>query len=163
VSSLSLTNIAWSTPDGRPLFSGLSLDFTRERAGIVRRNGVGKTMLLRLLAGEMEPERGVVSRSGTIGTMRQLVQVSPSETVGGLMGIANGLDLLRRAEAGTASIDELAGAHWTLETRAAEALAQVGLDVPPDAPLVALSGAGDIADQLVAEQGHEAVDRAWPP
>lgn len=140
VSSLSLADVAWSTPDGHRVFSSISLDFARERAGVVGRNGVGKSTLFRLLAGELEPEHGRVIRSGTIGTMRQIVQVAPDETVADLMGIAAELDLIRRAEAGMASIDDLADANWMVEARAAEALAEVGIDVALDARLIALSG-----------------------
>nr|WP_253201319.1 ATP-binding cassette domain-containing protein [Sphingomonas quercus] len=120
--------------------SGLSLDFTQERAGLVGRNGVGKSTLLRLLAGTLAPDRGRVVRFGTVSTMRQLVRIEPTETIAGLMGIAPGLDLLRRAETGRASLDELAEADWTLAARAAEALAQVRLGLPPETPLIALSG-----------------------
>ncbi|TCM20485.1 ATPase subunit of ABC transporter with duplicated ATPase domains [Novosphingobium sp. PhB165] len=140
VSSLSLADVSWSTPDGQPVLTHLSIDFSRERAGIVGRNGVGKSTLLRLLTGTLEPERGQVIRSGTIGTMRQIVQVSPEETIADLMDIAPALAVLRRAEAGTATLDELAEADWTLEARLAEALAQVGLDMAPETRLAALSG-----------------------
>ena len=48
--------------------------------------------------------------------------------------------MLRRAEAGKASAEELANADWTLEARMASALAEVGLDAQPDTPLSTLSG-----------------------
>jgi ATPase subunit of ABC transporter with duplicated ATPase domains len=140
VPSLSLANVSLSTPDGRSLFSGISLDFSRERVGLVGRNGIGKSTLLRLLRGELEPAKGRVERTGTIGTMRQAVQVSAGETVAHLLGISGEMALLRRAETGIASIDELADADWSLEARAMEALAQVGLDVALDAQLDTLSG-----------------------
>ena len=81
MTSLSLARVAWSTPDGRAVFSNLSLDFSPERTGLVGRNGVGKTTLLRLLSGSLEPDRGCVIRSGTVSTMRQIVQLDPGETV----------------------------------------------------------------------------------
>ncbi|ETI63076.1 ABC transporter [Sphingobium sp. C100] len=138
--SLSLAHVAWSTPDGRPVLSDLSFDFPTERTGLVGRNGVGKTILLHLLSGSIEPGRGRVVRSGSVSTMRQIARVSPSETIADLMGIAAAVGLLRRAEAGTASLDEFAEADWTIEARAAEALARVGLEAPLHAHLVALSG-----------------------
>ncbi|WP_019832112.1 ABC-F family ATP-binding cassette domain-containing protein [Sphingomonas sp. PR090111-T3T-6A] len=138
--SISVSHLAWSTPDGRAVLDDLTLDFGRERAGLVGRNGVGKSTLLRLLTRELEPSRGTVRVQGTIGTLRQIVQLSPRETLADLLGIADGLALLHRAEAGGATLDELEEADWTLEARAMEALAQVGLDLPLDAPLVRLSG-----------------------
>lgn len=140
VSSLSVADVSWSTPDGHTVLSDLSVDFTRERAGIVGRNGVGKSTLLRLLSGVLEPERGRVIRAGTVGTMRQIVQVSAEETIADLMEVGPALSVLKRAEEGTATLDELAEADWTLEARMAEALAQVGLDMAPDTRLITLSG-----------------------
>jgi ATPase subunit of ABC transporter with duplicated ATPase domains len=40
--SIVLSNLAWSTPDGRPLFSHLYLRFGPERAGLIGRNGAGR-------------------------------------------------------------------------------------------------------------------------
>ncbi|ATE63025.1 ATP-binding cassette domain-containing protein [Rhizorhabdus dicambivorans] len=138
--SITLSNLAWSTPDGRPLFSGLDLGFTAERCAIVGRNGVGKTTLLRLIAGELAPRAGRIAISGTIGTLRQIVDVAPDETIADLFGVRAALALLARAEAGIATIDELADADWEVEARLAAALASVGLDVGPETPLIRLSG-----------------------
>ncbi|MBB6465208.1 ATPase subunit of ABC transporter with duplicated ATPase domains [Aminobacter lissarensis] len=138
--SISLSNIAWSTPDGRTLFSDLSLNFEAGRSGLVGRNGVGKSTLLHLISGSLQPQAGKVSVSGTLGLLRQAAQVSADETVADLFGAASGLDLLRRAEAGLADIDELAAADWTLEARIEAALARVGLSAEPGTRLSALSG-----------------------
>jgi len=140
MSSLVLADVAWSTPHGHRLFSDLSLEFTRERVGLVGRNGVGKTTLLRLLSGDLEPGRGRVVRNGTVLAMRQIVQVDRRESVADLLGIAGDLARLRRGEAGTATLEELAEIDWTLEADAQAALALVGLDVPVETPLAALSG-----------------------
>lgn len=78
--------------------------------------------------------------TGTIGTLRQIVQVSPDETIADLLDITAALALLREAEAGAATLAGLADADWTLEARATEALVQVGLDLPLTAPLLRLSG-----------------------
>ena len=46
---------------GRTLFDGLSLDLpTRARLGIIGRNGVGKSSLLKVILGELAPTRGEV-------------------------------------------------------------------------------------------------------
>lgn len=138
--AITLSNLHYSTPDAHPLFSGLDLGFAPERSGLVGRNGVGKTSLLRLIAGDAEPQAGAVRVSGTLAMLRQSVQPGPGETIADLFGVAGALALLARAEAGTATADELADADWLLESRIDTALGRVGLDARPGTPLAQLSG-----------------------
>ena len=138
--AITLSRINWSTPDGRAVLSDLDLHFDRERVGVVGRNGVGKSTLLRLIAGELTPASGTIAIDGRVAMMRQTVQVDPAAQVADLFDARAALALLRKAEAGTAGIDDLAEADWTLEARIDEALAAVGLSVPADTPLAALSG-----------------------
>jgi ATPase subunit of ABC transporter with duplicated ATPase domains len=138
--SITLSNLAWSTPDGRPLFSKLDLSFDADRTGLVGRNGVGKTTLLRLISGELPSQTGQVVVTGVLGVLRQSVQEKPDETVADLFDARERLALLRRAEQGEASIEELAAADWTLEARMTSVLGRLGLDAPPETPLARLSG-----------------------
>jgi ATPase subunit of ABC transporter with duplicated ATPase domains len=138
--TITLHNLGWSTPDGHDLFSHLDLSFGPERTGLVGRNGVGKTTLLRLVAGELTPQSGTVTIDGRVAVLRQSVRPGPDETIADLFGITSGLALLARAERGEASAHELVHADWTLETRMVAALAEFGLDMPAGTPLLALSG-----------------------
>ena len=138
--TITIQNLGWSTPDGHDLFHNLDLTFGPERTGLVGRNGTGKTTLLRLVTGDLAPQVGTVSVDGRIAVLRQSVRPGPDETVGDLFGVRDGLALLARAERGEADADELATADWTLESRMAAALGELGLDVPADTPLLALSG-----------------------
>lgn len=140
MSSITLANIGWSTPDGRAVISNLDLAFARERTGIVGRNGVGKSTLLRLLTGELVPASGSIAIDGSIAMLRQTVQVEPGETIADLFGARMALALLRKAEAGEASVEEIGDADWTLEARIDEALSSVGLPLPADTLLEQLSG-----------------------
>jgi ATPase subunit of ABC transporter with duplicated ATPase domains len=53
--SIVLSNLAWSTPAGRPPFTNLDLSYAAEPTGLVGRDGAGKTTLLRLIAGAGPP------------------------------------------------------------------------------------------------------------
>src|SRR3982750_3555650 len=106
--SITTSNLSWSTTDGHSVFTGLDLSFADERVGLVGRNGVGKTSLLKLISGELSPQSGKVTVDGKIGVARQLVGASGTETVADLFDATEALALLRRAEQGIATADELA-------------------------------------------------------
>ena len=61
--SVTLSRLTYTGPDGHTLFSNLDLSFGTGRTGLVGRNGVGKTTLLRLITGEIAPTSGTVSVS----------------------------------------------------------------------------------------------------
>jgi len=124
---VTLDRVAARTPDGHTLFSNLSLAFGRERTGVVGRNGVGKTTLLRLIAGLSEPGEGTVSRAGRIGVLAQFTAPAEAATIAEALGVAETLAVVGRVLAGDGSADDLAGADWTLEGRVAGALAEAGL------------------------------------
>ena len=138
--SVTLSHLTYTGPDGHTLFSNLDLSFGAGRTGLVGRNGVGKTTLLRLITGELAPAAGTVRVTGRIGQLRQQVQPGPDETIADLFGVQEALALLQRAVAGEASVEELAEADWTLEARLEEALATLGLDLRPEKLLRTLSG-----------------------
>jgi ATPase subunit of ABC transporter with duplicated ATPase domains len=57
---------------GLPLVEGVSFTLhSGEKVGLVGRNGAGKTTLLQVLAGEVPPARGTISRLGRLGYLRQ--------------------------------------------------------------------------------------------
>ncbi|WP_421917209.1 ABC-F family ATP-binding cassette domain-containing protein [Mesorhizobium sp.] len=138
--SIVLSDLTISTPDGRPLLSNINLSFGAGRTGLVGRNGIGKSTLLALMAGERGPQSGTVSVRGSVGLLRQNVQVARDMAIADLFGARHALGALRRAEQGTATLDELANADWTLEARIASALGRAGLDKALDTPLASLSG-----------------------
>lgn len=78
---LSLRDVAFGF-GGRPLVEHADLQVERgERIGLVGRNGTGKSTLMRLLAGELAPESGIVERAAGMKVARQ-VQDVPSGLTG---------------------------------------------------------------------------------
>lgn len=138
--SVTISQLSYIGPDGQKLFSDLDLTFGPGRTGLVGRNGVGKTTLLRLIAGELVPSSGTVRLSGRLGILRQQVQPGPSETIADLFGVREELAVLGKALAGDASAEDLAEIDWTLDARLEAALAQLALPVAPETLLSTLSG-----------------------
>ena len=148
---VTLDRVAARTPDGHTLFSDLSLAFGRERTGLVGRNGVGKTTLLRLVAGLADPAEGAISRVGKIRWLEQRREARPGETILDLIGAGPAMAVVRRALAGEATTNDLATADWTLESRLEAALDEVGLPgLDPDRPAATLSGGEQTRVRLAA-------------
>jgi ATPase subunit of ABC transporter with duplicated ATPase domains len=64
---LEAEDLSFAWDDDTPIASDFSMRVERgDRIAIVGRNGIGKTTLLRLLLGELEPQQGTVKRGNTI-------------------------------------------------------------------------------------------------
>lgn len=138
---ITLDGLSYRTPDGRALFDNLTLAFGAERTGLVGRNGVGKTTLLRLALGELSPSGGSVSVRGRLGVLRQIHEPPEGTTVAELMGVAEALARLARITAGDGEAEDFDLADWTLEARIETALAEVDLaDLDLARPAASLSG-----------------------
>jgi ATPase subunit of ABC transporter with duplicated ATPase domains len=122
---LTLDSISAQTPERQVLFSDLSLSIGAERVGLVGRNGLGKSTLIRIIAGIAEPAAGAVRRSGAIGI---LAQDWPEDlTLAHALGVAEGMAFLKRVLSGEGIATDFDGADWTLQSRLDAALAEVGL------------------------------------
>ena len=155
--------------DGDPLFSGLDLVLgAGDRIGVVGPNGAGKTTLLRVLAGELPPTAGTVTRGpGTrIGYVPQQV-ARPDGTVGDflaaglgeLSGVIEDLGVLgaalergedRLAEYGRVQDRWTALEGWTAETRLTEIRQRLDIDHLADGLALREVSGGEQARLLLA-------------
>lgn len=104
MSSIIIKNISYEITSGEPILKDLSFLIGKEKSGLVGKNGIGKTTLLRLIVGELEPTRGVIERKSSISYLPQDYQFDLQATVGETLEI-----------------------NQILEYRARQALDEVGL------------------------------------
>ncbi len=102
-STLTLDGVSFQLPDGSLLFSDLDETFDTRHTGLVGRNGVGKSLLARLLAGHLQPSSGSVRRQGRVRYLAQQLEPADYPTVADLAGVRPWLEALARIEAGTST------------------------------------------------------------
>lgn len=84
------------TLGSRPVLTDVSVTVSnRSRLAVVGENGRGKTTLLHVLAGILQPDAGTVARVGEIGIAQQAIPFHTDETVGTL--IAETIEPARQA------------------------------------------------------------------
>ncbi|MFI6265462.1 ABC-F family ATP-binding cassette domain-containing protein [Micromonospora sp. NPDC051006] len=122
----------------RRVLDGVSLTAAPgRRIGLIGENGVGKSTLLRLLAGADEPDAGTVVRPADLGHLHQEMPFDPGSTIADVLD-----DALREARADLAALD-----------RISQALAETPEDSPAHTELLTAYGA-----RLDRAQEHEAWD-----
>ncbi len=74
VGHVDVAGVRFELPDGRVLLDDVSFRVGEgAKVALVGANGAGKTTLLRIITGDLAPHAGVVTRSGGLGVMRQMV------------------------------------------------------------------------------------------
>jgi ATPase subunit of ABC transporter with duplicated ATPase domains len=127
--SVVLTGVGFTWPDGSVALSGITAAFGPGRTGLVGSNGSGKSTLLRLIAGELRPTAGSIVTSGEVSYLPQTLTLAGGTSVAELLGIADRVAALHAIEAGDAREEhfEIVGDDWDIETRARAALDEIGL------------------------------------
>ncbi|MFJ4366960.1 ABC-F family ATP-binding cassette domain-containing protein [Streptomyces chartreusis] len=124
--------------DGRRVLDGVSLTAAPgRRIGLIGENGVGKSTLLRLLAGVDEPDAGSVTRPPDLGFLQQEMPYDADSTIADVLD-----DALREARDDLAELDRLT-----------EQLSETAQDAPEHTELLAAYGA-----RLEQAQDREAWD-----
>jgi ATPase subunit of ABC transporter with duplicated ATPase domains len=137
-----------------------------DRIAVVGPNGVGKSTLLRVLAGELRPDAGTVAAAGTVGYLPQERDRRSDETAMGYLARRTGVEAADQAM--LAASDRLAGGEPgadldyaaaldrylalggpDLEVRASQLAAGLGLPADLDREATGLSG-GQLARLALA-------------
>ena len=74
MSHVEVAHLSHALPDGRVLLDDVSFRVGEgAKVALIGPNGAGKTTLVRLVAGDLAPQQGSVTRSGGLGVMRQFI------------------------------------------------------------------------------------------
>jgi ATPase subunit of ABC transporter with duplicated ATPase domains len=80
VGHVDVAGVHFELPDGRVLLDDVSFRVgDGAKVALVGANGAGKTTLLRIITGELLPQAGVITRTGGLGVMRQMVGLGLGE------------------------------------------------------------------------------------
>ncbi|WP_312118422.1 ABC-F family ATP-binding cassette domain-containing protein [Kosakonia cowanii] len=163
---------------GETLFGPLNLTLDASLCGLVGRNGVGKTQLLRLLAGQSQPAFGHIESAARWAYVAQQHTLSAHTTLAQLLGYGEIFAALERVLQGRyqpADLELLDG-QWDLPERLEAAFQHANLPpFAPDKPAAALSGGERVrallcgafmtgADYLLLDEPTNHLDgkgRAW--
>ncbi|MER6527970.1 ABC-F family ATP-binding cassette domain-containing protein [Streptomyces sp. NPDC001508] len=148
------SELSFSWPDDTPVFRGLSFAVESGRTGLVAPNGSGKTTLLRLIAGELRPDSGSLTVSGTLGHLPQSLPLTTGMTVAEVLGVAEVIRALDAVESGDVSEEHftIIGDDWDIEERTRAQLDRLGLTgLALDRGLGTLSGGQVVSLGLAAQ------------
>ncbi|MCG8477994.1 MAG: ATP-binding cassette domain-containing protein [Spirochaetales bacterium] len=135
-------SLFFSYPDSpQELFSNVDFHLTPGWTGMVGTNGVGKSTLLRLIAGELSPQSGTIATSGPVELLRQRTDTVP-----------DGLDeLLWAGEAGR--IRSILGVgddwpwRWESLSHGERKRAQIAVALWRESPILLLDEPGNHLDR----------------
>ncbi len=82
-----IQNLAYSGTENRQIFHKLDLVLGNLKTGIVGRNGIGKTTLLKLIMGELIPTTGSVTANCRLGYCPQDLSIYHNKTIAQFFGV----------------------------------------------------------------------------
>jgi ATPase subunit of ABC transporter with duplicated ATPase domains len=122
---IAVSGLSYAHPGGDVLFSDVSFRIAAgEHVGLVGANGVGKSTLMRILAGHMAPDEGDANVGGVVGYMAQ--DVGATDDTRSIRGLLLGLAPPAMRRAGETVIEEehaLAGGDAVAGMRLGTAIA----------------------------------------
>lgn len=124
---LTLQNITYIHPNKDLLFENISLTVNRQdKIAVIGSNGVGKSSLLKIMAGELAPADGQLKADAAPYYVPQIFGQYNELTIAETLGIAAKLRALGEILEGYVTKEnmELLGDDWTIEERCNEALCQ---------------------------------------
>ncbi|MDR1583839.1 MAG: ATP-binding cassette domain-containing protein, partial [Prevotellaceae bacterium] len=153
-----LQNISYIHSDREPLFDNINLSVnSKEKIAIIGNNGVGKSTLLKIIAGQITQSAGNITIYSKPYYVPQIVGQFDNMTVIQAIGISNKLNALSEILSGNVTEENLSVLNddWAVEERCQETLSYCqlnGLDL--NAQMRTLSGGQKTKVLLAGIQIH---------
>lgn len=152
-SQILIHQLTFNLANGKSIFDQLSLTFSQSKTGLIGRNGIGKSTLMKLIVGEFIPNSGSIHVEGTIAYLPQNQHIDSELTVVRFLGFEEKINASQRIKQG--SVDEndfnTLDEDWNVEERLQQHLQSFGLqNIPYDRRLNLLSG-GELTRLLLTK------------
>ena len=149
--SFHLQNIHMQLPCGRTVFADLNWHHHHHRSALIGQNGVGKSLLADIIAGERSPSSGLVNRPKNMGYFAQSQLDDQTQcTIAQYLAVDTALEALAQVALGRSEqhwFDAIAE-RWQLNEELSALLCQLRLPCDPQLQLSQLSG-GQLATLML--------------
>ncbi|WED29083.1 ATP-binding cassette domain-containing protein [Vibrio sp. DW001] len=143
-SAITTHQLSFQLDTGEWLFNDLNLNINEKIAGLVGRNGVGKSVLIALLSGQRIPTKGSVITKGKVGyySQRPFDLIDSQLTIAEFMGVSKQLSALKSIQQGSSEQRDfdIIAEDWTIEDRMASDLLSLRIPADPSVHCRCLSG-----------------------
>ncbi|NNM59318.1 MAG: ABC-F family ATP-binding cassette domain-containing protein [Legionellales bacterium] len=128
-----INRMNFNLPNGQILFNQLDFIFSATKTGLVGKNGIGKSTLLKLILGEHPPHSGSIHINGQLAYLQQSMApqlLSSTITIAGYLGCEAKLEALYRITEGSVDNDDftILNDEWDIEAQINKHLAAFGLE-----------------------------------
>lgn len=121
--------MSFKLPTNIALFTKLNLSITKQKVGLIGKNGVGKSTLIKLITGELQPTSGSIQVNGSIDYMQQLPEYLTETTIADVLGFQTKYEALLRIKQGSCDPTDYAVINddWLVVEKMQSQLAMFGL------------------------------------